>query len=1255
MPKSKMKRLPKQCEVCHEWCNSRLEWFHHFFQAVHLEKMSEDGRLIDPDIMKSCSVLISGQFPLEGMQILDYFSKGKKHIRNYVWNPDRRRLAVIQFESSESVDKLMKEIKESHVWVGGDRIEVKRNYDLGFLKVRARPPMPSTSRMFSSAKAMARDGASSDSDCSVEGVKVKRTPAPASSKLKLASVIPKTKLSEPHHLLPFSKEDGLTVPLVSSQFATIQSEVEIPEVEFNTILNLLQRLQKIVIAKNPMAKFTTLFRHKYLKLRDAGSNHLLIYLSQFQYRPLPLSFFDVEKLFVGSQFQPLGHDHVALSTVECGYPYLDKETGLKFGLVFHHDHEGEVVTCQLVRYLISFDPKARSLLTLIHYWARENDIILSEKGILRKNQGSNIPDPAALEWLCLFYLTEEGIIPSLKEMRKDARENERNSVIIEGTKNSTISFPRDAQFRREWQQAKIKYYTTKIDNKYVVDVLELTLGFFNFCSKNDFKGKVLKTMEGKMVELLPAIEDGLISESINPDLFGDPEELRRQAKKLEDELNGEMYLMQPFVPTRSFKVDQKKFDNHVVPIMKKTAKKLEFYLGNGQRNKSDGKVMEVDLKSLFQYGKLEVVYGVLKENAENDNNIQLEEQQKRNNQEKVGDQDKQKMHLEVRKQIKLLKEQKQNLLDDQLLEEEHQRKKLLKEYQWKKFLEEMEHQRKKLIEEHQLKKLQEENQQKKLLEEQQRKKLLEEQQQKKLLEEQHRKKLLEEQQQKKLLEEQQRKKLVEEQQQKKLLEEQQHKKQLETQQQKQKTLEVQRQKKLLEIQQEQQKKQVEVHKEKRTSNVIQSNAKPQLSEPSPIAKAKETPKPLNKSDSISLLQFFNALSDEVTMPTKTWDALVEFRKALSVFFSSCEYPECKLVLFRNRYLKLYYEGVEANIFLFLDHPGLYTIENGTRQALIPKSLEIQRFIDRVQNDAQYSEQMKQLLVAAMEKVPSPAIGTRLEHQIFTYEGTDFHIATRCFLPELQACRLVEYMSTTDPRVIPVMKVIYYWAKVNGIRLGKVSPDQVGVAPDPALLEWLVIFFLSEKQIIPALSEVCGSKVDEGLFFDGVDIGFKGDPESAWELWDRYEDGEGEQHILNVLELARDFFQYWSDFGLKAEKKPVVINLRNGHVFLKDEVKKNSNDMRSLSWATGISLPELKNLHLEPEIMKSFYDIEEPVTILHPLYIKYCFSFCAKAFVQSICPKMKVVHGQLRELLRACKGCGDERAIWNIEKVFKVES
>ncbi|CAL8133315.1 unnamed protein product [Orchesella dallaii] len=245
------------------------------------------------------------------------------------------------------------------------------------------------------------------------------------------------------------------------------------------------------------------------------------------------------------------------------------------------------LSASLARYLISFDTKARSLLTLVHFWAWENDITLSEKGILRKNQGSNIPDPAALEWLCLFYLTEEGIITSLKEMRKDARENERNSVLIEGTKNSTISFPRDAQFRREWQQAKIKYYTTKIDNEYVVDVLELTLGFFHFCSKNDFKGKVLKTKEGKMVELLPAIEDGLISESINPDLFGDPEELRRQGKKLEDELKGEMYLMQPFVPTRRFKVDQQKFENHVVPIMKKTAKKLEFYLGNEQWNRKD--------------------------------------------------------------------------------------------------------------------------------------------------------------------------------------------------------------------------------------------------------------------------------------------------------------------------------------------------------------------------------------------------------------------------------------------------------------------------------------------------------------------------------------------------------------------------------------------------------------------------------------------------------------------------------------------
>jgi len=359
------------------------------------------------------------------------------------------------------------------------------------------------------------------------------------------------------------------LPEAYAPYAALCEDVQISKQELQAVYDLLNRLDNVKLIGNywigaRRSPKATLFRHWYLGLRNAGSNQLLIYVRDKKFRGPQICRID----FASSSIKRL-----CLNVVEAGLSFQDEKSGIIFGLVTRaKEHQPEVFTCKLAQYLVRFDPRAKSLLTLIHFWARENDVNLAED-----ETQEAIPDPAALEWLCLFFLSRKEIIPTPLEVIDRSENGE-----LVGFPDSPASFRMDEDFVQEWKQRMEKNLPQEGTEEFVKKVLELTCAFFQLYTENTFEGTILKTREAKVVSAVDILSDSV-----------------KNGAKCD-----RMCLMQPLYSDRSFSLSQEKF-NRVVPIMKETSETIENYLSNIQKQQEH---LNVDLKTLFQSSLRQIFY-----------------------------------------------------------------------------------------------------------------------------------------------------------------------------------------------------------------------------------------------------------------------------------------------------------------------------------------------------------------------------------------------------------------------------------------------------------------------------------------------------------------------------------------------------------------------------------------------------------------------------------------------------------------------
>ncbi|CAL8084144.1 unnamed protein product [Orchesella dallaii] len=335
------------------------------------------------------------------------------------------------------------------------------------------------------------------------------------------------------------------------------------------------------------------------------------------------------------------------------------------------------------------------------------------------------------------------------------------------------------------------------------------------------------------------------------------------------------------------------------------------------------------------------------------------------------------------------------------------------------------------------------------------------------------------------------------------------------------------------------------------------------------------------------------------------------------------FPSCQLVWFRNYYLKLKSTS-SSDLTFFIDQKGLYGKHEADTEA---SSYDF---------PAISNETIDQLLFT----IPDLRIRSALKQGNGNQGGRRFICRSNKFkftlvsipfvmLPEIQACRLVEYFCSCDPRVKPLLTVIRYWAKTNEIRLDNPNETSCKRAQEPAVLDWMVIFFLCHKtKMLPTPREITEGSHPKLRYFT-VNIGITTDPSIARINWKRYKKPNGEQHVLNVFNLTNKFFKFYSkDLGLDKGKR-VALNTMDGEVIPMDNFVGKPIDLPS-----KLAVSERK-LGRE-EILEGKFE-SDSLHLLHPLYLRHGFSFCNDNFMSRVLPAMRTTREQLEQALKLHKG------------------
>ncbi|CAL8084141.1 unnamed protein product [Orchesella dallaii] len=380
----------------------------------------------------------------------------------------------------------------------------------------------------------------------------------------------------------------IEIPQLWEAFSLLLSEVDQCEEDYQMILSLMSDIKKAISQTYPTAQLT-LFRHNYLRLKNCGSNDLLIYFSSDGSQTRLWATDMMEKTIASSSSSILALKNVGI--VEEGVPFLHQPTGIRFGLAAHPLTVPEVISCQLLQYLIKFDPRARYLLSIIHYWARVNEITLGEEDIPRVRQHEAIPDPSALEWLCLFFFGWKNLIPAPREvLRWPFKPGDRVSA------DKTKIFLEDEQLIARWRR---RYSIPDEDtDAFVISLLQLAKDFFSFCYSNIFPGSVLNTLDAEIIS--KSVLRGNLKDASTKLTTYERNLVRRKLYQSKDD-DG-IFLMQPLRLQYSFSISTDKFRNLLVPAAKSSADKIGQFLTRANKIVEEGvgwPKAEVDVKQLF--------------------------------------------------------------------------------------------------------------------------------------------------------------------------------------------------------------------------------------------------------------------------------------------------------------------------------------------------------------------------------------------------------------------------------------------------------------------------------------------------------------------------------------------------------------------------------------------------------------------------------------------------------------------------------
>ncbi|CAL8143357.1 unnamed protein product [Orchesella dallaii] len=391
-----------------------------------------------------------------------------------------------------------------------------------------------------------------------------------------------------------------------------------------------------------------------------------------------------------------------------------------------------------------------------------------------------------------------------------------------------------------------------------------------------------------------------------------------------------------------------------------------------------------------------------------------------------------------------------------------------------------------------------------------------------------------------------------------------------------------------------------------------NNSQPIDESPAPLRPAlvqlTSSPACVSPRPNESLETHYDAIRRTMKIPDDEYKIGMDFLDTLRNMLSQ-EFPGCQLILFRNWYLKQRNTNSLNELLFFVDHQGICK-QGPTGCADVQISLNRFPPLGRqVKNILTSSPKGKRLGITETNEIKQRFPGLMAEGCRRNFyckaNGLLFSVVSQPIkLPEIQMCRLVSYFCSFDARVKPLLIVIRYWAKVNGLRLAATyrRSDQPCNSPDPATFDWLVIFFLCHKmKILPTPREIT-DRPHPRIMFQTDDIGFTQDPMFAQQFFERYGQPAKEAHAFNVFSLVELFFRFYSNELLVDEndKVRVVLNTRDGEMIPMHEFEGPIFRMQTKLSTLERDQAKKGRVGIKPA---------PHMILLHPIHLRHGFSLC----------------------------------------------
>lgn len=280
-----------------------------------------------------------------------------------------------------------------------------------------------------------------------------------------------------------------------------------------------------------------------------------------------------------------------------------------------------------------------------------------------------------------------------------------------------------------------------------------------------------------------------------------------------------------------------------------------------------------------------------------------------------------------------------------------------------------------------------------------------------------------------------------------------------------------------------------------------------------------------------------------------------------------------------------------------------------------------------------------LLPGFKQVIPEPVHSTYGNGTLYKHNSTGFQFSLSTHpltLPEAQLDHLVCYLCTFDPRVKPLLTLVYFWAHSNHVRIAE-QEESIHKSrfhsnvSEPVALEWLVMLFLIHGGLLPSVRQII-QRPHKTMLLTGknIDLGFAADPQYARE-WAHSRTTPvprkgSTEFVISVVALLQNLFEFYSS---QLEEGCWLLNPMDGEIIKREgthchKSSLDSEEMRALNVTQQKASGSDKHLIIS----------RHRIYMLHPLHITSRLSFCVETWTEFTCMKMRNAAGRLDKFLKA---------------------